>query len=130
MPGIRQPRDAIGADVFQIKIAKNHVRDAVGLGLRNRSRHFALIDLVRAGKRDAHHDRAKPCGLELRAQQTFAHTMHAHAGKIIGHRRQRTHDVVIAAAANFVQGEGTVLAARPGDQRLGLVLLQAGPINC
>ncbi len=57
---------------------------------------------------------------ELRAQQALAHAMHADARERVGHGRERADNVVIAAAAHFVQREGAVLAARPGDQRLWL----------
>ncbi len=99
--------------------------DAVGFRLRQRGRHLALIDLVRTGKRDAHDDRRQARGLKLRAQQALAHAMHADAREFVGHGGERADNVVIAIAANFMQREGAVLAARPGDQCLWLVLAHA-----
>ena len=84
---------------------------------RDRRRHLALVDLVRARKRNAHDDRRQAGGVELRVQQLLAHAMHADARESVGDRGERADDVEFAGAAHLVQRPGAVLAARPGDQR-------------
>src|SRR4030095_2817304 len=53
-----------------------------------------------------------------------AHAMHADAAKSFRHRGERADHLVLAGATNLVQRPGTVLAARPGNERLLHFLLR------
>ena len=108
---------AIGADILEKQIAEDDGADAVGFGRGERLGHARLVDVIRARIGNAHDDRRQSGGGELRLQNCLAHAMHADAREGIGHRGERTDNIVFAGAARFVQRPGAVLAARPGDQR-------------
>src|SRR5262249_19687786 len=91
--------------------------NAGALRLRECCRHLALVDVVRARKRNAHDGRRQACGLELRGEQLLANAVHAHATELVRHRGERADDLELARTAHLVQRPGAGLAARPGDQR-------------
>src|SRR5215510_5425165 len=109
---------AIAAHVLKKEIAEDHTRDAVGLRVSERCRHARLIHFVRAREWDRHTHRRQADRFELGSENALAHAMHADATEGLGDGGERAHNLAVAGATHFVQRPGTVLAARPGDQRL------------
>ena len=89
------------------------------LACASEARMSVVVDLIRAGGGNADAMQRKTERRCLRLQQRLANTVHRHAFVLYRSRRQQPDDVEFVGLAGHVQCPGGVLAAAPGEPRLG-----------
>src|SRR5262249_10156804 len=110
---------AIGADVFEKRIAERYVGYVRGARPLDQRAYRRLILRVRARMRDRHLPERRAARRRLPLEHRRRHRVHGDAIEGLVDGGHQTDDFAFTLLAQHVQRPGAVLAAAPGEERLG-----------
>ena len=112
-PGRGESALTVGPHVLEEEVPEDHLGDAVLARNGQSVAHEALVDLVRARKRQLDDVHGEAQAVRLLLEQSAAHGVHGHPVRCVVDGAQEAGDVDPELVSSDVEGKGAVLPAAP-----------------